>query len=129
MYSKMEWVPSFDGKKLCVNYWPVEQPKAILYIIHGMCEHSRRYSWMGEYLAQNDIEVRGHDQRGHGKSLSQGDLIGHAAKRHGWQTMVRDVHWMIEHVRETRPKVPLIILGHSMGTLITVTTFKSISLS
>ena len=47
---------------------PSNEFKAILLIVHGLAEHSGRYTNLVNYFVPRGYAVYGFDQRGHGKS-------------------------------------------------------------
>ena len=64
------YLPSNDGKnQLHTVIWEpdTEYPRAILQIVHGMCEYVDRYDDFANYLTQNGFAVIGNDHLGHGK--------------------------------------------------------------
>ena len=46
-------------------YKPLDEPKAILQISHGMCEYLERYEDFIDFLTGNRILVCGNDHLGH----------------------------------------------------------------
>ncbi|MFV0306866.1 MAG: lysophospholipase [Desertimonas sp.] len=108
--------PSSDGTAIHVYRWSGEgDPKAIVQIEHGMGEHAARYRRLAEALTRTGYVVYADDHRGHGKTAGgpahHGDL-GAA----GWQGLVDDVTRLSEIARREHPGLPLIVLGHSMGS-------------
>ena len=98
--------------------WSVQapqQPKAWVHIMHGMAEHSARYADLATYLNQQGFHVTADDHRGHGKTAEANNNLYHFADSDGWNQMVDDQLQLIEHIGGDRP-LPLIILGHSMGS-------------
>ena len=61
-------ISSFDGTNLRFRKDEVENPKALIVIAHGLCEHLNRYDYFTEKLNENGYSVYRYDQRGHGKS-------------------------------------------------------------
>ena len=57
-----------DGAGLHVERWVASQPKALTIIVHGIVEHSGRYSEMAGALNRVGITVWAPDARGHGRS-------------------------------------------------------------
>jgi len=116
---------SHDGTKLYLYNWsPVEEPKAVLHIVHGMAEHAFRYRRLAGKLCEAGIEVWAADQRGHGKtadlnvnSPDRGGLLGHCADTNGFTRVTADIRVINEEIRKTR-KAPLFLLGHSWGSFI-----------
>lgn len=93
-----------------------EKPIAILQMVHGMNEHKERYfSFMEEMAGRGYITLM-HDNRGHGESIADADDLGfcYANKDVG---LVNDIHLANRYIRKEYPELPLILYGHSMGSL------------
>ncbi|MEG1983714.1 MAG: alpha/beta hydrolase [Oscillospiraceae bacterium] len=99
----------FDGDK---------KPKAILQLCHGMAEYIDRYDDFARFMASDGYIVYGNDHLGHGRSVSSNDELGYFAKKDGYRLLVEDVHLMTEIARKENPTLPLILLGHSMGSMV-----------
>ena len=109
---------SFDGTPLTLYNWNTENPKAIVLITHGMSEHAARYNNFAEFLNTKDILVIASDLRGHGKTAGPIENVGHFATVDGWKKVVTDIITISESIKKEFPKLPLILLGHSMGSFI-----------
>lgn len=92
-------------------------PKAIVQIVHGMCEHKERYIPFAEFLVRNGYAVVLHDHRGHGGSVRSSRDLGYMYKG-GWKAMVEDVRTVAEFAKTRIPGVPVILIGHSMGSMV-----------
>jgi alpha-beta hydrolase superfamily lysophospholipase len=67
MSNSTVWIDSDDETKLFVRRWtPRSSPKAVVYIVHGMAEHSERYERAALRLSEAGYEVWAADARGHG---------------------------------------------------------------
>ena len=108
-------VPSRDLYSLSVHVFDVEKPKAVVKFIHGMEEHQNRYIEFAEFLQKNGYAVVTADMRGHGKSAP---LLSHIADKNGHKLLIEDEQVLIEYIRGRYPNVPLMLFGHSMGTII-----------
>lgn len=106
-----------DGAKLHVSGWAIDNPKAVVHILHGMAEYGSRYGRLAAALADAGYTTYAHDHRGHGKSIN-GDLVGHMADYDGWNRVVEDAHGVNREVAKRHPGVPLVLLGHSMGSFV-----------
>lgn len=98
-------------------YEPVTKPRAIVQIVHGMCEYIERYEDFISFLCSKGILVCGHDHLGHGKSVLSNEYLGYFAPERGWQFLAKDVVRMTRKIREQYPVLPYFIIGHSMGSL------------
>ena len=114
---------STDGKSnVHVKTWPVDNPKAVLQIAHGMSEYIERYGAFAEYLNANGIAVVGHDHIGHGRSSDRKDY-GYFGEKDGWLNFASDVQKMFEITKAEYPDIPYFMMGHSMGSFIVRTWF------
>ncbi len=112
---------SFDNKQLNLVQWKPntdQEIRGVLQVIHGMAEHILRYEELARFFCENGFVVYGHDQRGHGKSLAKDDVIGFIADENGWDIYLQDVHAVNEFIVDENPKLPIFILGHSMGAIV-----------
>lgn len=94
-------------------YWNLpEKPRACLVICHGLGEHIERYKHVAAFMNEHGIEVLAADLRGHGKSHGQRGHIKHL------DDFASDLSAAIEQMQKERPGVPLFLLGHSLGGLV-----------
>lgn len=105
-----------DGDNLAVHEWRAETAVAqrgIVVLVHGLGEHMGRYQHVAAQLTQWGFGVRGYDQYGHGESGGgRGTLSSN-------MRLVDDLADVVDSVRmRFGPRVPLIVLGHSMGALV-----------
>ena len=107
-----------DGASLHVYGWVVQEPRAIVQILHGMAEHGARYARLAQALAAARYSTFAHDHRGHGKSISAASPQGHKADSDGWNRVVEDAHGVNRAIAKRHPGVPIIMLGHSMGSFV-----------
>ena len=96
---------------------PDGEPKAVVLIAHGMAEHAARYARFARELAARGYAVYAPDHRGHGRTAGGDDRLGWAGED-GWNGMLRDLARLAELVRERHPGVPLVLFGHSMGSVL-----------
>jgi len=104
-----------DLTKLAIFSWAPDNPKAIVIIVHGYADHARRFSHVAEYLVQQGYTVHAADQRGHGASK---------AESHGYferfTTQADDLARVIEWAHAEPKGLPLFLLGHSVGGLLSL---------
>ncbi|MDO5331146.1 MAG: alpha/beta hydrolase, partial [Bacillota bacterium] len=111
---------STDGKTTVHWYkWDVENPVAVLQIVHGMSEYIERYDVLAKYLNEHGIVVVGNDHIGHGKSVESQDDWGYFGESDGWKVFVQDTEELRKMVKSEYPDIPYFILGHSMGSFVT----------
>ncbi|MCL2544926.1 MAG: lysophospholipase [Clostridia bacterium] len=109
-------VPVGEGTSLHVRAWAPEAPRAVIQIAHGMAEHGGRYGDFAAAIALAGIAVYAADHAGHGKSATP-EKYGHFYAKNGWRQAVEDLHAVRASIEERHPGVPLVLLGHSMGSL------------
>ncbi len=95
-----------------------EKPKAILIIEHGIAEHKERYVKFAEIMVENGYAVFADDHLGHGKSVNSPDELVWFAEKDGWNSVCFDVVTLISKAKEEYPDLPIILMGHSMGSFI-----------
>lgn len=93
-------------------------PKAIVQICHGMCEYYERYEGLRTKLLQNGYAVCGHDHVGHGDSVSDKERYGYFGSKDGHRVLSLDTHAVSAYVRDKLPRLPLFLIGHSMGSFV-----------
>ncbi|AZE96191.1 Lysophospholipase [Pseudomonas orientalis] len=112
------WLTANDHSRLYVNQWmPDADLKALVMLSHGMAEHSGRYARLAQALCGAGYGLYGLDQRGHGRTAVEGTL-GLFAENDGWNKVVGDLASLNQHIGQQHPGVPIILLGHSMGSYI-----------
>ena len=87
----------------------------IVQIAHGMGEHALRYAHVAEFLNQAGVHVYANDHRGHGRSVKGPELLGDFGAS-GWNGLVADVLMLTRLACTREGGLPLILLGHSMGS-------------
>lgn len=115
---KSYFIKSHDGKKIFIGVWDeVENPKAVIQMVHGMGEHIGRYENVANYLNSKGFIVYGDDHRGHGKTAENIDKIGDIG-RDGFNKIVEDEKYITDMIKRKYPNLPHFICGHSFGSFI-----------
>ena len=104
-----------DGYELALRIYEAEEPKAVVKFIHGMEEYQDRYQPFAEFLRGAGYTVVTADLRGHGKNAP---MLSHIADRDGHLRLLEDEETILEMIHENWAGVPVILFGHSMGTII-----------
>ncbi len=99
-------------------YTPQTTPKAIFHIIHGMCGYMEKYEKFAGFLCDNGIIVCGCDQRGHGRLAAERNELGFFGNKNGYTFFSKDNEELRKIMREKYKRLPYIMFGHSMGSLI-----------
>lgn len=97
------------------QWLPDGEPRAVVCLVHGHGEHSGRYNNVIDVLVdQQDLAVLSFDLRGHGKSSgTRGDLR--------FDDAMDDIDHLLARARAQFPTKPIILYGHSLGGLLTMT--------
>lgn len=97
----------------------VALPVRIIQIAHGMVEHKGRYCWVAHELAKNGYIVAISDHRGHGESVNvESKITLGEMGEDGFQKAAYDLYKLNCTLKELYPKAEIILLGHSMGSLL-----------
>ena len=88
---------------------PSNEFKAILLIVHGLAEHSGRYTNLVNYFVPRGYAIYGFDQRGHGKSDG---LRGYVDK---FSNFVNDLNTFLSIVHSRQHDARIFMVGHSIG--------------
>ena len=99
-----------------VQWIPAGQPKAVVQLIHGMCEYIERYDDFANFLRENGFLVVGHDHLGHGQSVNSIEDWGYITENSPARALVRDIHHLRVLTQKRYPGIPYFMLGHSMGS-------------
>lgn len=120
MGNKEFYMTTDDGKNLYCSCWLPEEGhwKGIVQILHGMAEHIGRYGEFALELNKAGYAVYGHDQRGHGQSISPSQPAGFFAETAGFSRVAEDAKQLSFQIRKSRPELPLYLFGHSMGSFV-----------
>jgi alpha-beta hydrolase superfamily lysophospholipase len=112
-----------DGENLALYRWlndqSTKQPsiagppaRGVVLLVHGLGEHAGRYDHLANCLSNWGFIVCGYDQRGHGESTGLPGMLPNAT------ALLDDLADVLQEFRQYYPKLPLILLGHSLGGLV-----------
>jgi alpha-beta hydrolase superfamily lysophospholipase len=106
---------SGDAQRITAYRWdPPGLPRAALQVTHGMGEHALRYGKFAEAMNERGLVVYAQDHRGHGATAGDG-VLGDLGEG-GWPALVGDIGLLSAEIRAQHRGLPLILLGHSMGS-------------
>ncbi|MGK0715275.1 alpha/beta fold hydrolase [Leucobacter sp. W1153] len=109
------------GITIAAYEWATADPHAVVQIAHGVGEHALRYAAFAEALRDAGFTVVADDHRGHGETgrrqwdgdLSQLGKLGPG----GLRAAEAAIHQLTEIARDRYPGLPIIMFGHSWGSL------------
>lgn len=112
--------PSSDGKNTshAEMFIPEGEVRGVVAISHGMRDYVSRYKLLADYLTGRGLAVVGNDHLGHGGTVKDSDDFGYFAKKDGYKFVISDLYKMNSIIKEEFPGVPVILLGHSMGSFL-----------
>ena len=108
------WLEANDGTRVHITSFLPDTPRAVVLVFHGYAEHAGRFEETMETLAESGFACYAPDHRGHGRT---GPLAGYMPEVN---TVLADVHHLRDHVDSAHPGLPVFMIGHSMGGLITM---------
>ena len=103
-----------DRGTVFVRRWePTAAPTFIVLLVHGYGEHSGRYPHVAEALTKEGAVVYAPDHHGHGRTTG-----GDRAVVDDIDSMARDVARVGDLAQKDHPRLPIVVVGHSLGGLI-----------
>lgn len=112
-----QMIESFDNSKIFCREWnEATEPKGVMFIVHGMVEHSARYQEFAKFMNVNGYYVFSMDLRAHGQTVGSSDQVG-IYDGDLSEDIVKDMIFFSDMLIE-KYKLPLIVLGHSYGSFL-----------
>jgi alpha-beta hydrolase superfamily lysophospholipase len=93
------------------------KPIGIIEFVHGMCEKRQRYEKTMSYFSNKGFICAIADIKGHGENILTPDDLGYFGDK-GYKGLVDDVYDFTLFLKREYPNLPLVLIGHSMGSLI-----------
>jgi acylglycerol lipase len=103
-----------DGTSFYVQGWePADgNPKALIALVHGLGEHSARFTHVGKVMTEAGYALVGFDLRGHGKSSG---VRGHTPSLDAY---MQDIRQFFKFLEQRYSDAPQFLYGHSLGGLL-----------
>jgi alpha-beta hydrolase superfamily lysophospholipase len=98
-------------------YSPIRKPRALIQVVHGLGEHSRRYLHLILKLNEAGFVVSADDHVGHGKTAALSNTWGDYGAK-GYLTTTEDEKTLHDIAVKEYPGLPFIMFGHSWGSMI-----------
>ena len=112
-----------DAEGVVIHYyvWRAPHPTGIVQIVHGVGDYAARYDDVAQHLVRAGYTVYAGDLRGHGQTgIAQyhGDLsrLGRLGPG-GVRATIAGIRQLSGIARKEHPQLPLVLLGHSLGSL------------
>jgi acylglycerol lipase len=101
------------GLEIFVRSWqPATPPRAVVVICHGVKSHSGYYFWTADQLVADGYAVYALDLHGRGKSDGERYYL------EKFRDYLDDVHATMTLARSRHAGLPVFLLGHSAGGVI-----------
>lgn len=111
-----ERIQSADGVEIHVRAFPpVGRPRAVVVICHGVNSHGGQYLWPGGQFAATGFAAFALDLRGRGRSDGARYYVDDISQ------YVADVAAVIGLAKSRYPGLPVFLLGHSAGGVVSST--------
>jgi alpha-beta hydrolase superfamily lysophospholipase len=107
-------VPEFTGSigKIHYGQWAPENPTSVAVFFHGLGEHIGSYEPFTKALNAAGIAVWMSDHLGHGRSEGERVLVERI------DDLIDDAGQLVALARGEHPDLPLILIGHSLGSAV-----------
>jgi alpha-beta hydrolase superfamily lysophospholipase len=107
---------SLGGVRIHYRSWlPEGAPRAVVAICHGVNSHGGQHAWTAEQLVAKGFAVYAVDLRGRGMSEGERFYVDSVDE------YVADVAGLIAIAKEREPGLPVYLLGHSAGGVVSCT--------
>ena len=107
----------FNGVRNTRMYWQAwrsaSPAKAVLIIVHGLAEHGGRYMNLVNRFVPAGYHIYALDHIGHGRSDGKRCFVKH------FDDFTDNLHTFVHFVKEEAFHIPIYMVGHSMGGLVT----------
>lgn len=104
---------SKGGLNIFMRSWkPAGTPRAVIALVHGFNAHSGYMEWPAEQFVANGFAAYALDLRGRGKSEGERFYVEE------FSDYLADVDGLVEIARAENPGLPVYVLGHSAGGVI-----------
>jgi alpha-beta hydrolase superfamily lysophospholipase len=92
--------------------WPLDNPKAVFLLVHGLGGHSDRWNFLAEFFLKQNIASYSIELKGFGETK---DLKGHIDS---FDIYFKDIETLQNIIRSELPGKKVFIIGESLGGLI-----------
>jgi len=110
-----EFFAGRHGTRIFLRSKKAATPKAVVIIVHGVNSHSGQYLWTIDQLVAAGYSVYAYDHRGRGKSEGPRFYIDDIVD------YTEDLGTVVATAKQRDPGLPVFLLGHSAGGVISCT--------
>lgn len=111
-----EFIDSAKHVRIFVRSWaPMSTPRAVIVLCHGFNAHGGQYTWVAQTFAGAGLAVFALDLRGRGRSEGERFYVEDVAD------YVSDLARTIALAKSRHPGLPVYLLGHSAGGVVSAT--------
>ncbi|WP_297517436.1 alpha/beta hydrolase [uncultured Clostridium sp.] len=118
MRKSFKFIDKYSKTIQCYK-WTIENPRAIIYISHGMAENCIRYDEFASRLNREGYSVYSHDHRGHGKTDENANR-GYIADSEGFEVLAENISELIDNAKSENEGLEVILFAHSMGSFVSL---------
>ena len=118
--SEYEKYKTLDDLPIVTKVWMPDATavrKGVIQFVHGMCEMKERYDKIMTVFNNLGYICVISDLRGHGENVEFLKDLGYIGED-GVNLMIEDIHAVTVYIKNNFPDLPLILMGHSMGALL-----------
>jgi len=108
---RIEKLRCSDGIQRDIHIWEPQDPRAVFLTVHGGMDHGGNYINPALYMKEKGFATVAHDQQGHDKKRK--------VYIPSFDVFLDDLELMLEWVKVNYRDLPIFILSHSMGGLVT----------
>jgi alpha-beta hydrolase superfamily lysophospholipase len=114
----LSFISSSDESRIVYYRWRTARDAVgVVQIAHGLGEHALRYARLAAFLNDAGFHVYANDHRGHGRTVPSPETHGDFGER-GWSAVVDDTAQLTRIVQSHEGRLPIVLLGHSMGSFV-----------
>ncbi|TBU27904.1 lysophospholipase [Dichomitus squalens] len=112
-----EWLLGPEDTHFYTRTYTASSPRAVVLFIHGFAEYVGRYEWAHGIYSSRGITVFAFDQRGFGRTGmdEENRSPGSTYCKTTFREQFADIDWALKLVHKRFPKLPIFLMGHSMG--------------
>lgn len=117
--TKTSTIKTANGELYAEEFVPAGGPAGVVLVTHGYFEHCGRYRELARVIVDAGWACLTYDVRGHGKSPGDRGFVS------SFNEFVDDFNLALAAAKKLAPGKPLVLLGHSHGSLITLRALAS----